>query len=233
MRYKQITLIGTSHIAKQSIDEVTEYITVHKPDVVAVELDRKRLHALLAKQHHKLQFHMIFRVGIKGFIFALIGQYVQRKLGKLVGVAPGSDMIAAVKTARKMKSEIFLIDQDIEQTLSKFSRALTWKEKWRFFVDVTYALFFKEKAMQEMGLDAFALDKVPPKELIKKLTQRVKMRYPNVYRVLIEERNHIMARRLVNLAHEQPEKSILAVIGAGHEEDMYALLKKYWALFDK
>ena len=46
-----ITIIGTSHIARQSIREVKEAIEKGKPDIVALELDRQRLPALLRKDH--------------------------------------------------------------------------------------------------------------------------------------------------------------------------------------
>ena len=42
-----ILVIGTSHIAKQSIKEIGESFVRIKPEIVAVELDRQRLHGLL------------------------------------------------------------------------------------------------------------------------------------------------------------------------------------------
>jgi len=51
-------------------------------------------------------------------------------------------------------------------------------------------------------------------------------RYPNICRVLIDERNRIMARNLSYLMKEHPEKNILAVVGAGHEEEIVELIKK-------
>ena len=39
---RKITLIGTAHISKESIEEVKNKICEIKPDSVAVELDEKR-----------------------------------------------------------------------------------------------------------------------------------------------------------------------------------------------
>ena len=43
---RTITLIGTAHISKESIDEVTNFIREHKPECVAIELDDQRLASL-------------------------------------------------------------------------------------------------------------------------------------------------------------------------------------------
>ena len=48
------------------------------------------------------------------------------------------------------------------------------------------------------------------KETIKKLTNKVKKRYPSVYNVLIKERNEIMAKNLAHLMYQE-EGNIVAV----------------------
>ena len=219
MNYRNLTIIGTSHIAKQSLDDVENAIVEGKPDIIALELDRRRLYSLF-KKPGKIRIYDIKRVGIKGFIFALIGAWAEKKLGKIVGVAPGSEMKKAVKLARKKDIKIALIDQDIEITLKRFSKSLTWREKWNFIVDVVKAVFAKKKVIE------FDLTKVPSKEIIKKLVGKVKERYPNIYNVLIVERNYVMAENLRKIMEAYPDKKILAIIGAGHEDDILELVKK-------
>ncbi len=219
MNYKNLTIIGTSHIAKQSMEEVEKAIEEGKPDIIALELDKRRLYSLFKKQG-KIRIYDIRRIGFKGFVFSLIGAWAEKKLGQIVGVAPGSEMKKAVRLAKKHNIRITLIDQDIEITLKKFSKSLTWREKWNFFVDIVKAIFVRKKVIE------FDLTKVPSKKVIKKLVKEVKERYPNVYKVLIEERNHIMAENIKKLMEMGPEKKILAVIGAGHEDDILELIKK-------
>ena len=218
MKYGDLTIIGTSHIAKQSLDEVERAINVEKPDIIALELDRRRLYSLF-KKPGRIRIYDIKKIGIKGFVFSLIGAWAGKKLGKMVGVMPGSEMKKAVKLAKKNKIKIALIDQDIEITLRKFSKSLTWKEKWNFFADVVKAVFSKKKTLE------FDLTKVPSKKVIKKLVGQVKKRFPNVYNVLIEERNHIMAENLRKIMEMHPDKKILAIVGAGHEDDILNLIK--------
>ncbi|MBW2965502.1 TraB/GumN family protein [Candidatus Woesearchaeota archaeon] len=226
MRYKNLILIGTSHIAKQSLEEVERVVKDKKPDIIALELDKKRFYALTQKKTRKIGLKDIKRIGLKGFIFNMIGAWVERKLGKYVGVKPGSEMLKAIELAKKNKSKIALIDQDIEITLQRLSNAITWREKWHFIVDILKGVFLRKSELKKLGIERLDLTKVPSKKLIKRLTNEVKKRYPGVYRVLVEERNEVMGTNLSRLMDENPEKLILGVIGAGHEDEMLKLIKK-------
>ena len=221
MKYKNLILIGTSHIAKQSVDEVKNAIVEKKPDIIALELDNKRLYALTHKKKNRMSIYDIKKIGIKGYIFSIIGAFIEKKLGDYVGVAPGSEMLAAVNLAKKNNIKMALIDQDIEITLKRFSKMLSWKEKWNFVVDLLKAVFLKNKKKVD-----FDLRTVPSKEIIEKLIKEVKLRYPNIYKVLVEERNNIMAKNLSHLIVNNPDKKILGIIGAGHEEEIINLIKQ-------
>ena len=60
----------------------------------------------------------------------------------------------------------------------------------------------------------------------------MKKRYPNVYRVLVQERNDVMARNIAVLMKLNPQKKVLAVMGAGHEDEMETLVKHYLKKID-
>ncbi len=221
-----IYIIGTSHIARQSIREICRYITQEKPDIVALELDQPRASALFRSQKNKISLAQLRQIGLKGYLFAKIGQYLQQKLGKMVGVSPGSEMRTALLLARKHQKEVAFIDQPLPVTLKRFSKSLTWKEKRRFLIDIFRGLFFPRKQLRELGLVKFDLKTVPEREVIRKMIGRMKKDYPNVYKTLVEERNKYMVRQLVRLMRLHPGKKILAVVGAGHKEGMEELLLK-------
>ena len=230
----QIKIIGTSHISKQSIEEVTSAIQTFSPAIIAVELDAKRFIALQQEKRKKskLSLSAIPKIGFKGYLFGLIGSYSSRKLGNMVGTTPGDEMLTAIKLAKKHNLEVALIDQDIEITLSRFSKALSWKEKWQFLKDILRSIFQKKKVIAEYksyGLDIETLDltKVPSDKMIKTLTNLMKLKYPNIYKVLVSERNTVMVKNLIKLKKQNPDKRILAVVGAGHMEGMAEELKKY------
>jgi len=219
MNYKNLVFLGTSHIAKQSLEEVKKHIEKEKPAILAIELDKKRLPALMGNSH-KVDLRSIRIVGLKGFLFSLFGAWAERKIGKLVGVAPGSEMKQAVRIARKQKIKIALVDQDIEITLRRLSQELTWKEKFNFLIDIIKAIFLRKKEID------FDLRTVPDKKIIKKLIDKLKERYPNLYKVLIEERNKVIAGNLKKLMESEPDKKILVILGAGHVDDVLELVKE-------
>lgn len=215
----KLSIIGTSHISPESVKQVEAKILEKKPTIVAIELDRGRFAALLSEKR-RVRFRDIRHIGIKGWLFAMIGAWAERSLGAKVGVSPGAEMLSAAKAAQQVNAKIALIDQDISITLKQLSRTITWKEKWNFLVDAVKGVIFR----QGVKID---LAKVPPKELIKKLIRDVKKRYPSIYQVLIVERNEIMSKRLAHLLHTRPDSYIIAVLGAGHEEEVRELVKKY------
>src|SRR3989338_3275900 len=219
---KHLILIGTSHIVAQSIREVAEAIDANSPAVVCLEIDAKRIRGLFEKTSAKRASWK--RIGIKGYLFALIGAWAERKLGDLVGVSPGEEMRTAIMHARKKGIPIALIDQDIEITLKRLSETLSWIEKWRFVLDILKAL---GRAVIRKPEFEFDIRKVPEEQLIKKLMAKVKDRYPNVYKVLIEERNRHMASELEKILAQHPDKKVVAVVGAGHKEGISLLLKSH------
>ncbi len=221
MRLHNLTILGTSHIARQSLKEVREAFEVNPPGLLALELDKQRFFGLMSKEKQKLKMSDIRHIGWKGFLFSLLGEWAERKLGEQVGVKPGSEMKLAAQLAAVKNVPVVLIDQDIAITLKKFSKTLTWREKFRFVGDIISTAIFRKKRL------AFDLRTVPDQKVVESLTNEVKERYPNVYKVLIADRNLIMAKRLTALMKKDPDKQILAIVGAGHQKEILALINKY------
>ena len=217
--YNNLTIIGTSHISMQSIKDVSNFINKNKPEIIALELDQKRFLALIEKRKHNLKD--VLKVGLKGYLINIIGAYIEKKLGKLVGVKPGSEMINAINLAKKHKLKVALIDQDISITLKKLSR-ISFKEKLKIIKDIIKGMVFKKGEVIKIDLT-----KVPSQELIDKLINKVKKDYPEIYNILIKERNEIMAKALNKMINLNKDKKILAVIGAGHEKEVVKLIRQY------
>src|SRR3989344_2483739 len=215
-----ITIIGTSHIAKESILAIKKFIEEEKPEIVALELDAQRAASLLSGEKRRVSLDAIPIIGIKGYLFALVAQFSQNKLGKMVGISPGSDMKTGLLLAKKNNLKIALIDQPIEITLRNFSKSLTWKEKIRFFTDIIKGLLFPRKQAEKYGLNQLDLKKVPAQQLIKVMMGELKKNYPNIYKSLVADRNRYMVKNLIKLQQANQNQKILAIVGAGHEEGM-------------
>ena len=212
---ENVRILGTSHIAAQSLKEVRSSFVNDKPDILALELDRGRLVGLMSEDTERKRVP-IRQIGFKGYLFYVLGSWLQKKLGRMVGVMPGAEMKLAIKLAKKHSIKIALIDRDIRITLKRFSQSMGWRERFNFIADIFKGFVFKKKMEEEMGLKGLDLTKVPDEELIEKLILRVKERYPGMYSSLIEERNIIMANNILRLSLAEPDKRILVIVGAGH-----------------
>ncbi len=218
--YKNLTLIGTSHISKESVALVKKTIIEKRPLFVAVELDRGRLLALMEGQRRRLELRDIRKVGVRAFLFMLFGAWLQQKIAKMVGSKPGEEMKTAVVSAAQVGAKVLLIDQDVNVTIRKLLKTVTWKEKFRFVWDI-----FKGVVLRQSDVEPFDIRKVPPDEVIEKLIARVRERYPSFYTVLIDERNKIMGKKLARVMETHPDVQIVAVVGAGHEKAIVEFLE--------
>lgn len=206
-----IILIGTAHISKDSVEEVKEAIEKFKPDIVAVELCKKRYEALTQKDKWEntpitslLKSNKAYLVLAQTFLSS-----IQRKLGKEYGVEPGSEMIAALNEAKKRNVEIALIDRDITITLKRAWRKMGIREKFRLSWEFMKAL---------IGYDEGELEKIDLKELMKQdvisaLMKEFSEIAPSVATVLIHERDEYISRKILD---ESKKGKVVAVVGAGH-----------------
>lgn len=215
----RITILGTSHIAQQSIQDIQQQLHAINPDIIAVELDRQRLHGLLSNQKPSLDIRILPQVGVKGYLFAVIGAFLQKKLGGLVDVSPGADMKFASQQAMQAKKTLVLIDQPIIVTLKRFSQTFTWKERGRLFWDLLTGWRKKQRVV-------IPLTTVPGQDLVTMLLKQVKGRYPSLYNVFVHERDVYMAKQLVAVRKKFPEHSVFAVVGEGHMQGLTQELEK-------
>ncbi|HIJ99134.1 TPA: TraB family protein [archaeon] len=208
----KLKIIGTSHISPESIRQIESTIKKEKPDCVAVELDPGRLEGLLRKQ--TIGFRSISQIGVRNFFVAKIFSSIQRYLGRKTGVMPGEEMLTAVNIAREIRADLALIDQNILVTLERM-RSIPFIEKLKLF----FSLFKKSNVDEKIDLR-----KVPLERVVEKVLDELKKISPNLYKVLVEERDTYMANHLFNLS--QKYNKIVAVVGVGHRKGILKALKE-------
>jgi pheromone shutdown protein TraB len=218
-KYKNLYLIGSSHISSQSVQEVEKAFKKLNPSIIALELDKQRADALISKKKRSLRISDINKIGFKGYLFNLIGAWMESKLASSVNIEPGAEMIKALSLARKKKKKIALIDQPVQITLKKISKRITIREKIRFLKEAVSSVFLTTKKLN------FDLKKVPEEKIIDQLTKEMKLHYPSLYLTLVIERNEIMAKNLYRIMQDNKRKKILAIVGAGHLKEIIKIIK--------
>lgn len=216
----RVKIVGTSHISSQSHKMIKDTFLDFRPSAIGIELDAGRLAGLKQPQKKKLDIRLIKVIGIKGFIFVIISRAIQQKLGKYVGVQPGSEMLFASTLAENNNIDLLLIDKPIEKTVKKLMKAFSLKEFFRLIKDILVSPFSKKKIKINLA-------KVPEEQLISRLMGELQEKYPSVYSVLVDERNAYMARKAVIYLKKNPDKKLLVVVGAGHVKGMEMYIEKF------
>jgi len=222
VKHSQIKIIGTSHIARQSVNELRKNIRELKPKVVAVELDQSRYHGLFSKKR-RLRFKDIRALGMFGFFFAMVGSLLQKYLGEKVGMAPGSDMKVAIVEARKIGATVALIDRDIRITVHRLSIKVPLTEKLKLVGFLLVGWMMPSERRRIKNLD---LKKVPEEDVLEEVIAQLKNKFPKLYTVLVKERDAYMARNIMHLKTQFPAEQILVVVGAGHKKGLGKILNK-------
>lgn len=222
-KVSNIILLGTSHVAKQSSLEIKSAIEEYKPEVVTIELDMDRFKSLMSKskQKSKFSFKMIKEFGAGGFLFALVASAIQSSAGKYLKIEPGIDMKTAYNEARKNKIPAALIDLNIKLTLKKISK-LSFRRKISMFFKMLF-INFKKEHRQKLNFDLKS--GVPSEKMISEVLKIIKIEIPDLYQILIEDRNIYMSKKLLELK-KLHKGNILAVVGAGHLDGMVEYLEK-------
>ena len=226
--YKNVIIIGTSHIAKNSVETVKNVIEKIQPEIIALELDRDRYNNLMNKSKTSF-FNVIRSLGIVNGAFVYIGNLIQSRLGKIVNVEPGSEMLTAIEEGTKINAKIALIDQHISITIKRLNLKIKDILFLVFDSIITSIRFKFNKNKDEFDIINFDLNNVPEDKVVEKMINYVEKKYPKFYIALILERNDIMTRNIIQLMLENPNKKIDAVMGAGHKNAVIRGVKNYFA----
>jgi pheromone shutdown-related protein TraB len=205
---KEIVLVGTAHVSRESVEEVRRIIEEEKPDRICVELDEAR-HASMTQgsSWQDLNIGKVLREG-KGFLLLanLVLSSFQRRLGADLGVKPGEEMLVAVRAAEERGIPYSLCDRNIQVTLRRaWSRTGLWG-KSKMLSAMLSSIFVDEK------LAAEEIEKLKKKDMLASMMEELAEFLPSAKEVLIDERDRYLATRIFQAKGEK----IVAVVGAGH-----------------
>lgn len=187
-------LVGVGHVFDLE-RPIREIIRSYHPSVIALEIDRGRFNALL---HPDGSF--------SGPYYLRALHAVQKRIASRYNTIPGREMLTAFEGAREIGSSVAFIDMDSRLVMRRLWEALSLKERISLFISIIASLFAGKK---EVESELTRFEKSP-----ERFMREIGRRYPGVKRVLIDERDDVMASRIRVLTDRHD--SVMAIVGDGH-----------------
>lgn len=140
-------------------------------------------------------------------ISLLMGSY-QKKLGAQLGVKPGAELLIAADTAKEHDIPISLCDRDVRITLRRAWKSTSFFKKGYLLTSLLASIFDSEEISSEK------LEEMKKKDVLSSLMDEMGQAFPDLKRVLIDERDIYLAEKIKASDGER----LVAVVGAGHVE---------------
>jgi len=209
---KEIIIVGTAHISKESVQEVKQIISEEKPDRVCVEIDETRYKTMTEKSSWKNMNITKILKQRKGFLLLsnLILASFQRRLGQELGIRPGEDMMAAIIAAKEKNIPFSFCDREIQVTMKRAWYKTGFWGKNKMLAAMLGSIFSNEKLSEE------ELEELKKKSALHGMLEELANFLPSVKEVLIDERDVFLATKVF----EAEGVRIVVVVGAGHVPGM-------------
>lgn len=215
------TLLGTAHVSKESVAAVEAALASGAFDVIAVELDPARHRALTDPDAlAKLDLVQAIKSGKAGLLAANLALAAyQRRLSEQLGVEPGAELKAAAVGATARGLPLALIDRDIGLTFKRAWGRLGFWKRSMLGAGLFTSLIVDEKVEDD------AIEKLKQGDVLEASFAEFAGQSPELYEVVIAERDRYMAAKLREAGAAHPGKHVLAVVGAGHLAGLTAALE--------
>jgi pheromone shutdown-related protein TraB len=213
---KDIILVGTAHVSKESVQLVKMTIEAEKPDTVCVELCPSRYQAI--RQKERWQDTDIIKVIKEKKTFLLLSNLLlasfQKRIAKKFDIKPGQEMIQAIESAESIGAVVHLADRDIRTTLARTWQAMGLWSKLKLLFQLVLSFSEVEELKEE------DVEKMKRQDVLQTLLAEVGKSLPVLKEILIDERDQYLVEKI----RTAPGNKILAVVGAGHVQG----IKNYW-----
>ncbi|MBU2539127.1 MAG: TraB/GumN family protein [Proteobacteria bacterium] len=205
---REIFLIGTAHISKESVELVRKVIAAERPDCVCVELDEKRYEALAKRKTWELLDlrEIIRKQQLATLLINMVLASYQKRLGDQMGVKPGTELLEAVQEAEKYGIAVALCDRDVRVTLRRAWNSTSFWRKNYLLASIITSMF------EETEITEDKLRELKETDVLSELLNELGQAMPELKRVLIDERDTFLAEKIKS----STGKKLVAVVGAGH-----------------
>ncbi len=215
-RGKEIVLLGTAHVSRESVDLVAEVINDEKPDTVCVELCESRFQAIQQKNRWKEMD--IIKVIREKKAFLLLSNLLlvsfQKRIADKFDIKPGEEMLSAIENAEKIGADIHLADREIRITMARTWRVMGMWEKMKLLFQLLLSTGDVDDITKE------DIEKMKQEDVLETLLSEVGKSHPVLREILIDERDKYLAEKI----RTAPGSKIVAAVGAGHVPG----IKKNW-----
>jgi pheromone shutdown-related protein TraB len=207
---RQVYLVGTAHVSKESVEDVRKTVEAVAPDAIAVELCPSRHKALTdADAWRRMD---IFRILKEKKAVLLLTQLAlssfYRKIGDKLGVQPGAEMLEGIKLSEQTGAKLVLADRDIQITFKRVWGNLGLWNKCKLLAHLIAAVFETEQ------LDDTTVEQLKKQDEMEAIMAEFAEKFPQIKRRLIDERDVYLAQKI----RSSQAQRIVAVVGAGHVE---------------
>ena len=205
---REIILVGTAHVSRESADLVERVIDEEKPDVVCVELCTSRYEAI--KQKDKWQEMDIVKVIREKRTSLLLAQLLmvsfQKRIAKKFNIRPGEEMLRAIDKAEETGAALVLADREIRITMLRAWRKMSFFGKLKVIPDMILSLFIAG------DITAAEIEKLKEGDMLELALQAMEESLPDLKTILIDERDQYLSHSITHA----PGHKIVAIVGAGH-----------------
>lgn len=214
---KNIYLIKTAHVSKNSIHDVDECFKEINPDSICIELDKQRYDSLNNKDKWRdTDISKIIKEGKVGLLLVnIILSSFQKRMATSLNSQNGGEMIEGIKLSKEYNKELVLADRPVNTTFSRIWNSLGLYEKSKLLVSIIMSIFDKEEISEK------DLQELKEKDSLETALNEVSKEFPNVKKVLVDERDQFLAQKIKTA----PGNTVMAIIGAAHangiEKNLY------------
>ena len=205
---REIILIGTAHVSRQSAVQVKEVIEAERPDSVCIELDVQRYQSVTDKSKWKETdiFKVIKEKKSSLLLMNLAISSFQNRLADQFGIKPGQEMLQGIESAKETGAELVLADRNIQITFSRIWSNIGFMGKAQLLTSVFYSIFSSETISEE------DLEKMKSQDTLNAVLNDFTKSFPKLKTPLIDERDQYLAQKI----KDAPGQKIVAVLGAAH-----------------
>ena len=207
-RDKEIILIGTAHVLKQSAELVQQVLDREKPDSICVELDEGRYQNMQnPKAWANTDVVRVIKDKKVGFLIAnLFLSSYQKRIAHDLDSVVGAEMMQGIRSAQATGAALVLADRNIQVTFHRLWRSLSFWEKLKIFFSLVFS--FGENS----DVATTDISELLKTEVLESVMADVRKRFPKISEILISERDQHLAYKI----KEAPGKKVVAILGAAH-----------------